>query len=215
MELNQIMTTFRKIDKYLIISIIGLTTAIIIFSTSCIIINPSSTPQTSKESTNISINSPTTSISSKTSPTSSPSDTIINQFLTKLNIKTGPGLGDYLVDSFDRYSGVILEDIEVDKYYAYKDVIISRAVVKKGDPILVIIGGILNKHQDYPWVLMWATGYDTYGKEIAWTYDSTGPGAIHLKVELDETSRFTLHMNYSENVESIHIYAQTLNIHPP
>lgn len=85
-----------------------------------------------------------------------------------------------------------------------------------GDPILVVRGTVQNKHKDYKEISMYAEGYDKTGEQVAWTLDAAHlVGVIGLHVENEETGDFKIHLNMSENVKSIRIFASIHPITPP
>ena len=63
---------------------------------------------------------------------------------------------------------------------------------------------------------MYAEGYDEAGKQIAWTLDADHiAGQIGLYLGYGETGEFTLHLNLSDGIRTIRIYANNYNVAPP
>ena len=85
-----------------------------------------------------------------------------------------------------------------------------------GEPVLIVSGTIQNKHKENTWIHMWAEGYDEMGEQVSWTLDYAAlAGFILTNLETDETGEFVIHLNYSEDVSSIHIYANNYPVRPP
>ena len=88
--------------------------------------------------------------------------------------------------------------------------------INAGDPILIVSGSIQNKHPVNKEIVMYAEGYDAMGNQVGWTFDAPHIiGQISLHLETEETSEFTLHLNFTENVKSIRIFASNYSVPPP
>ena len=136
-----------------------------------------------------------------------------------LKIKVEPPPGSYLSNSRDDLSGVILKDVQIKtdtcdkKYFSLWSL---PHTVKIGDPCLVVSGHIQNRREENSEIAMYAEGYNEAGEQVAWTLDTAHiAGQIGLHLEYEETGEFTLHLNLSENVRTIQIYANNYSVTPP
>ncbi len=89
-------------------------------------------------------------------------------------------------------------------------------IVNMGEPILIVSGTIQNKHKENTWIDMWAEGYDKTREQVSWTLDAAHlAGHILLNLENEETGEFEIHLNYSDDISSINIYANNYAVRPP
>jgi hypothetical protein len=138
---------------------------------------------------------------------------------TGAEIKVEPAPGSYLSNSFNESSEIILKDVQIktdicDKEYFSPWYPSYRA--KRGDPCLVVSGHIQNRHEENCEIAMYAEGYNEAGKQVAWTLDAAHiAGQIGLHLEHEETGEFTLHLNLSEGIRTIRIYANNYSVTPP
>jgi hypothetical protein len=130
-----------------------------------------------------------------------------------------PPSGSYITNASNKSSEVLLRNVQVKKSVSdkqYMSIEYPPHMVYVGEPVLVVSGKIQNKHKENDEIDMWADGYDETGKGVAWTLDAAHlPGHIGLHLEPGETGEFTLHLNYSENLSSIRIYANNYSVTPP
>jgi hypothetical protein len=140
-----------------------------------------------------------------------------------LEITVTPAPGAFLTNSEEASSEVLLKDIQINKSVSDKPYALpwSSARAKAGELILIVSGSIQNMHNQNKEIGIYAEGYDTTGKQVAWALDtySEGPLAfppqIRLHLENGETGEFTLHLNFSEDIKSIRIYGSNYNVTPP
>lgn len=128
-----------------------------------------------------------------------------------------PSSGNYLCNSSDESSQVILKDVTAsigvcDRKYMGPQLITLDA----GDPCLVVRGHIQNIHQENSEIAMYTGGYDASGEQVAWTLDAAHIiGQIGRHLEYQETGEFIMHLNISENMSTIRVYANNYNVCPP
>jgi len=138
---------------------------------------------------------------------------------TGAEIKVEPMPGSYLRNSQDESSGVILKDVQIKASICEKEYFSPRYpshTVKEGDPCLVVSGHIQNRHEENSEIAMYAEGYDEAGEQVAWTLDAAHiAGQIGLHLEYKETGEFTLHLNSSEDIRTIRIFANNYSVTPP
>jgi hypothetical protein len=140
-----------------------------------------------------------------------------HQTETRIILTTSPG--SYLFNSQNESSGVLLQTVKMeksvsDKYFGSIHPEIDS--VNTGDPILIVSGTVQNNHPANTWINMYAIGYDAAGKQVALTLDASNlVGLILLNLKSGETGTFTLHLNYTENVKSIRIFASNYDQVPP
>ena len=133
---------------------------------------------------------------------------------TGAEIIVEPALGSYIGNSL-----IILKDIQIktdicDRKY-FSPWYPSNGL-EKGDPCLVVSGHIQNRHKGKSNIAMYAEGYDEAGEQVAWTLDAAHlPGRIQLGLEYGETGAFTLHLNVSEDIRTILIFAGAYEFPPP
>lgn len=138
---------------------------------------------------------------------------------TGAEIKVEPAPGSYLRNAFDEPSGVILKDVQIKSGICDEEYFspwYPSHVVKKGDPCLVVSGHIQNMHEENSEIAMYAEGYNKAGEQVAWTLDAAHiAGQIGLHLEYEETGEFTLHLNLSEDIRTIQIFANNYSVTPP
>ena len=138
---------------------------------------------------------------------------------TGAEIKVQPALGSYLHNAFNESSEVILKDVQIKTGICEKEYfspLYPSHTVKRGDPCMLVSGHIQNKHEENSEIAMYAEGYDEAGELVAWTLDAAHiPGQIGLHLKYEESGAFTLHLNLSENIKTIRIYANNYNLTPP
>jgi len=137
---------------------------------------------------------------------------------TEVGIGVEPELGNYLKNSSNESSGVILKDVKIKTDICDKEYFspwYPSHTVKRGDPCLVVSGHIQNSHEENSEIAMYAEGYDEAGEQVAWTLDAAHiAGQIGLHLEYEETSEFTLHLNLSEDTRAIRIFANNYSVTP-
>jgi hypothetical protein len=137
----------------------------------------------------------------------------------ELKIGVSPAPGSYLLNSFSESSEVLLKDIRINTEISDKQYEMLWALgapeVNSGDYILVVSGTIQNEHPTYNKITMHAEGYDKTGKQVAWTLDAGSiMGQIGLHLEKGETGEFTVHLNFSEDIKSVRIFASNYPFTP-
>jgi len=134
--------------------------------------------------------------------------------ITSITIQPEPG--SYL-GTGDEISGVILKDIQVKTGICDKDYFSPWfPSPKKGEPCLVVSGHIQNQDKEKFEISMSALGYDKAGEMVAGTLDAAHiAGAIGLHLEYEEIGEFTMHLNYSEEIRTIQVFAANYLITPP
>lgn len=129
-----------------------------------------------------------------------------------------PGPGEILPNSDNRSSEIVLKNIRIDKVLSDKQYFspwYPPNTVKQGENILVARGTVKNNGLN-PEITIYAIGLDVAGNQVLWTLDQSGiAGRVGLHLGKGDTGEFTLHMNYSEAVKSIHIFADTYQTAPP
>ena len=138
-----------------------------------------------------------------------------HQAVTKITLAPSPG--SYLLDSENEPSEVLLQTVQMNKGISdkqYNSVNLNHPI-NVGKDILEINGTIQNNDQINKYITLYAEGYDTKGKQAVWTLDAYIQGYIVIHLETGETSEFTLHLNFTENVKSIRIYASNYGVPPP
>jgi hypothetical protein len=80
---------------------------------------------------------------------------------------------------------------------------------KAGDPCFLVSGIITNDYQEGSWVAHHAEGYDVAGNWVAATLDM-GPiaGVDQVYIDVNNSENFVLHLNWSDNVNSMEISFQ-------
>lgn len=138
---------------------------------------------------------------------------------TGAEIKVEPMPGSYLSNSHNESSGVVLKDVQIKTDICDKEYFspwYPSHTVKRGDPCLVVSGHIQNMHEENSEIAMYAEGYDEAGEQVAWTLDAAHiAGQIGLHLEYEETGEFTLHLNLSEDIRTIRIFANNYSVTPP
>ncbi len=144
-----------------------------------------------------------------------PSSTVTSGF----EIAVTPATGNYLTNSQNISSDILLKEIRVERTFASKRFFspgFSDRTVEVGEPILEVSGIIQNNHAQNKEIAMYAEGYDAAGKQVALTLDSAHiTGQIGLHLEIGETGNFTLHLNYAESTKSIYVFANNYPVTPP
>jgi hypothetical protein len=143
-------------------------------------------------------------------PTPHPTSTLsllINN--TSAFIKPGPGI--LLVNTENTTSNVMLLSIQVitgvsDQEYQFLLGTIRQ--IKKGEPVLIITGSVLNMNKDKPEIIMWAEGVNKNGQVVSRTLDAAYiVGQISYRLEYGKTQEFTIHLNPAPDLHLLHIYA--------
>jgi hypothetical protein len=131
-------------------------------------------------------------------------------------IEIEPLPGSYL-GTDEVSSTVVLKDVQVKKAVCDKDYFSPWfPSPKKGEPCLLVSGHIQNQDKEKFEISMSALGYDESGKTVAGTLDAAHiAGAIGLHLEQGEIGEFTLHLNLSDEISIIRIYAFNSVITPP
>ena len=134
------------------------------------------------------------------------------------SMSVSPPPGNYLTNSQNVSSEVLLKDLQVTKEVSDKPYAVpwSSAMPKAGEPILVVSGSIQNNHDQNKEIAIYAEGYDETGKQVAWTLDSAHIiGQIGIHLENGENGEFTLHLNFVETTTFIRIFANNYQVTPP
>ena len=128
-----------------------------------------------------------------------------------------PSPGNYLFDSQNEPSEVLLRTVQIEKSISNVGIIStgSAIAINEGGPIWVISGNIQNNHPTTQAVDMHADGYDAKGKQVAWTFDAHIVGQREIQLENGETGAYVLTLNYSGNIKDIRIYARNHDIYQP
>lgn len=140
---------------------------------------------------------------------------------TGTKVMLTPLLGSYLMNSQNESSQVLLQTVKIEKSVIGQPNVSSWPMTvtvnaKPGDPILIISGSVLNNHPSNKEITMYAEGYNTAGKKVALTLDEGSvSGIIGFHLETGESGTFTLHLNYSADIKSIHIFANNYDQVPP
>ena len=130
---------------------------------------------------------------------------------TGAEIIVEPALGSYIGNSL-----IILKDIQIKTDISDKKYFSPwYPSLEKGDPCLIVSGHIQNRHKGKSNIVMSAEGYDEAGEEVAWTLDAAPHHRIQLGLEYGETGAFTLHLNVSEDMRTILIFAGAYEFPPP
>ncbi len=144
---------------------------------------------------------------------------LLNSVQQVLKITVTPAPGDFLTNSEEASSEVMLKNIRINKSVSDKQYFspwFPGNTVNAGEYILMVSGSIQNQHSDNKEIAMYAEGYDEKGQQVAWTLDAAHiAGQIGLHLENGETGEFTTHLNFSENIKSIRIFAYTSPIPIP
>jgi len=136
-----------------------------------------------------------------------------------LEIMLTPAPDSYLTNPLNEFSGILLNDIQIeintsDKRYSTPSS--TSNTVEEGEQILLIHGTILNDHPENEYIAMWADGYDSSGKQVAWTLNAAHiVGQFGTQLDKGETGEFALHLNFSKNIKSIYIYGANYLTQPP
>ncbi len=130
-----------------------------------------------------------------------------------------PSLGVYLPNKQEVSSEALLKSIQIDEGISEEEYFspgYPSGTVHVGEPIIIVKGTIQNKHKENTWIHMWAEGYNEMGVQVSWTLDYAAlAGFILTNLETDETGEFVIHLNYSTDIRSIHIYGNNYSVHPP
>jgi len=135
--------------------------------------------------------------------------------VNKIAIQPEPG--SYLGTPDGELSKVLLQDVQIRKGVCDKDYFSPWfPSAKKGDPCLVVSGHVQNQDKDKFHIGMSALGYDETGEAVAGTLDAAHiAGAIGLYLEYEETGEFTMHLNFSDNISTVRIFAQSAPVPLP
>jgi hypothetical protein len=140
-------------------------------------------------------------------------------FNTGADLNVIPSPGGYLVNSLNQSSEVMLKAVHINTNYSDKTYFspwYPLHTVNAGEYILEVSGNIQNNHPQNKEIAMYAEGYDDTGKQVAWTLDAAHiAGQIGLHLEKGETTKFTLHLNFTASTKSIRIFANNYNLTPP
>ncbi len=140
-------------------------------------------------------------------------------FNTGADLNVIPSPGNYLLNSQNQSSEVLLKAVHINQEFSDKQYIspgYPLHTVNAGEYILEVSGIIWNNHKQNKEIAMYAEGYDELGKQVSWTLDAAHiAGQIGLHLENGETGEFTLHLNFSDNTKSIRIFANNYSVSPP
>ena len=138
-----------------------------------------------------------------------------HQAVTKIMLAPSPG--SYLFDSENEPSDVLLQTVQIEKSISNEGIVSTglAITINSGDPIWVLSGNIQNNHPTKQEIDMYADGYDTKGKQVAWTFDAHIVGQREIQLENGETGAYILTLNFAENIKSIRIFASNHSIPPP
>jgi hypothetical protein len=138
---------------------------------------------------------------------------------TEIKVTLTPATGAYLFNSQNESSEVLLKSVAIEKSVSDKQYFspwYPLHTVNEGESIFVVSGSIQNNHQENKEIAMYAEGYDETGKQVAWTLDAAHiAGQIGLHLETGATGEFTLHLNSTQNIKSIRIFASNYPRTPP
>jgi hypothetical protein len=142
---------------------------------------------------------------------------LISSPQTTIKITLTPSPGNYLFDSQNEPSEVLLQTAQIEKSVSNVGITStgSTIAINEGGPIWVISGNIQNNHPTTQTISMYADGYDAKGKQIVWTFDAHIVGQREIQLENGETGAYVLTLNYSGNIKSIRIYANNYDQVPP
>jgi len=121
-------------------------------------------------------------------------------------IAVEPEADNYLSTTHDEVTAILLEEADVSFGVCDEDV----GDLKTGDPCIVVSGRITS-HDTESWVIaLRAVGYDQNGLKMAHTQESFMiPGRAGVEARYGETAAFVIHLNTSDEVETIRLYAQS------
>jgi hypothetical protein len=147
----------------------------------------------------------------------------VKPFALDLNgeaVKIEPSPGNMFYKPEGESSYVFLKDVSIATGIAEKDYYVPKVELpntfRKGETIIVVKGIVQNKHPEYHEIAMGAQGFDSNGKQVCWTLDPFGPGGlIELFLEQEQEGEFTLHLNFSEYIDSVRIYASVSKLPAP
>jgi hypothetical protein len=138
-----------------------------------------------------------------------------HQVATEVTLTSSPGT--YLTNAKDESSEVLLQAVQINKGVSdkqYTSVNLNHPI-NQGKDILEINGTIQNNSLINKFITLYAEGYDTKGKQVVWTLDGNIQGYLVIHLETGETGEFTLHLNFTENVKSIRLFASNSSVPPP
>jgi len=135
-------------------------------------------------------------------------------------LKVDPRPNNYLFNSLNQSSQVLLKTIQVNtnvkSSQQYMPPWSIPTKINIGDRIVEVRGTILNNHPQNKEIAMYAQGFDKEGNQVSWTLDAAHIiGQIGLHLEKDEVGKFTLHLNYTDNLRVIRIFANNYAQDPP
>ena len=79
-----------------------------------------------------------------------------------------------------------------------------------GQKCLIVRGDVRNMDTDNSTLAIFAYGYNRAGEQVAGTLDAEGvPGQVTVHLEYGQTGQFTLHLNASDEIETVRIFAFT------
>ncbi len=129
-----------------------------------------------------------------------------------------PSRGEILLNSDNKSTEIVLKNVQIDKVLSDKQYFspwYPPNTVKQGEYIIVASGSVQNNGPN-PEITVYANGFDSSGKQVAWTLDQSSlAGRIGLHLQKGESGEFTLHLNYSGEIKSIQVFADTYQTTPP
>ncbi len=134
-------------------------------------------------------------------------------------VSVEPGPGSVLLDSEDKSSKVVLEEVLAGTGTAETDYFSQwypQHTVRVGERIVLIRGTVRNDHEANKEIALYARGYDQAREQVGWTLDASHTlGQIGLHLNKGETGQFVLHMNFSHDTTCIRIFASSYALAPP
>ena len=127
----------------------------------------------------------------------------------------------YLIDSKGKSSELLMLAVAVGRVAAdteYRSSYLrseERAIMKADEPVIVVSGCFQNRQRAYRKIVMYAQRYDTAGRQISCTLDSTRLPPEIGNLDQGQVGEFTLHMNPADGIVLIRIFASTSPILPP
>ncbi|MBN1152745.1 MAG: hypothetical protein JXA58_05990 [Dehalococcoidia bacterium] len=124
----------------------------------------------------------------------------------KPEILIEPAPGSYLSTSHGDVTQILLEEATVTLGVCDEDV----GDLKMGDPC-ILVSGRITSHDTESWLIaLRAHGQDENGLTVVGTQESFMiPGRAGVEARYGETAAFVIHLNTSDEVETIRLYAQS------
>ncbi len=125
-----------------------------------------------------------------------------------IEIEIVPGPGNMLMKSNGELSKILLKNIQLKKTISDQQYpqLPPNHSVKPGDPILSMTLLIQNLHPEYQIIGISAVGYDASGIQVSGTLDDLLHAMAWTQLQYQETGEITLHLNFSNKINSIKVY---------